>query len=108
MKRIACLLCVSLFMLGFLTCCAPARVQCFLARGIYSAAGIDSLLSVHSLPALSEWEGAAQFTDSGVRIPQWRHVERFKGSDTLELVYVVEARESSYLYVCRAVLRRSH
>ena len=108
MKRITCLLCVSLFMLGFLTCCAPARVQCFLARGIYSAAEIDSLLGEHSLPALSEWEGTAQFTDSGVRIPQWRHVERFKGSDTLELVYVVEARESSYLYVCRAVLRRSH
>ena len=107
MRRLIALLCL----LGVsLVCifCAPARVQCFLERGAYTGAQVDSIISTHALPPLESWAGAAQYTVSGTKIPQWRYVERFKGSDTLELVYVVEARESSYLYVCRAVLRRSH
>ena len=95
---------VLLFFLG----CASSRVQCFLERGIFSAYQVDSLLRVHSLPPLESWAGAAQYTVSGVKIPQWRYIERFKESDTVELVHVIEARDTVYLYVCRAVLRDSH
>lgn len=87
--------------------CAPARVQCFLERGTYTGAQVDSIISTHALPPLESWAGAAQYTVSGVKIPQWRHVERFKESDTVELVHVIEARDTVYLYVCRAVLRDS-
>lgn len=87
--------------------CAPARVQCFLERGTYTGAQVDSIISVHALPPLESWAGAAQYTVSGTKIPQWRYVERVKESDTVELVHVIEARDTVYLYVCRAVLRSS-
>lgn len=106
MRRLIALLCL----LGVsLVCifCAPARVQCFLERGVFSACQVDSLLRVHSLPPLGSWAGAAQYTVSGTKIPQWRYVERFRESDTVELVHVIEARDTVYLYVCRAVLRSS-
>lgn len=99
-----CLLGVSLVCIF----CAPARVQRFLKRGVLSAYQVDSLLCAHSLPPLESWAGAAQYTASGTKIPQWRYIERFKESDTVELVHVIEARDTVYLYVCRAVLRSSH
>ena len=99
-----CLLWVSLVCIF----CAPARVQCFLERGAYTGAQVDSIISTHALPPLESWAGAAQYTVSGTKIPQWRYVERVKESDTVELVHVIEARDTVYLYVCRAVLRSSH
>lgn len=106
MRRLIALLCL----LGVsLVCifCAPARVQRFLERSVLSAYQVDSLLCAHSLPPLDSWAGAAQYTVSGAKIPQWRYIERFKESDTVEMVHVVEARDTVYLYVCRAVLRSS-
>lgn len=106
MRRLIALLCllgVSLVCLF----CAPARVQCFLERGAYTGAQVDSIISTHVLPPLESWAGAAQYTVSGTKIPQWRYVEQVKESDTVELVHVIEARDSVYLYVCRAVLRSS-
>lgn len=106
MRRLIALLCL----LGVpLVCifCAPARIQCFLERGTYTRVQVDSIISVHTLPPLESWAGAAQYTVSGAKIPQWRYVERVKESDTVELVHVIEARDTVYLYVCRAVLRSS-
>ena len=106
MRRLIALLCllgVSLVCLF----CAPARVQCFLERGAYTGAQVDSIISTHALPPLESWAGAAQYTVSGAKIPQWRYVERFKESDTVELVHVIEVRDTVYLYACRAVLRSS-
>lgn len=85
--------------------CAPARIQCFLVRGAYTGAQVDSIISVHALPPLSSWRGSVQFTSDGGRVPQWFYIERYRKSDTVELVHVVEQRGGLYQYVCRVVLR---
>lgn len=85
--------------------CAPARVQCFLERGTYAGVQVDSIISAHALPPLSSWRGSVQFTSDGGSVPQWFYVERYRKSDTVELVHVVEQRGGLYQYVCRAVLR---
>lgn len=46
-----------------------------------------------------------QFTSDGGRVPQWFYIERYRESDTVELVHVLEQRGGLYQYVCRAVLR---
>lgn len=88
--------------------CAPARVQCFLERGTYTGAQVDSIISTHALPPLSSWRGSVQFTSNGGRVPQWFYVEQYRKSDTVEIVHVVEQRGVLYQYVCRAVLRGRH
>lgn len=88
--------------------CAPARVQCFMERGSYTEFQVDSIIDVHALPPLSLWQGSVQFTSDGGRVPQWFYIERYRKSDTVEIVHVVEQRGTLYQYVCRAVLRGRH
>lgn len=104
MRRLIALLCLLgvPFVCMF---CAPAQVQCFLERGTYTGAQVDSIISTHALPPLESWQGSVQFTSNGGRVPQWFYAEQYRKSDTVELVHVVEQRGSLYQYVCRAVLR---
>lgn len=78
--------------------------QRFVERGVFSWSKLDSVLLSNRLPAsLSSWRAQTYKLARGEDYHQWVLAVSYRDSVVKESVYVIEARDSVFLFVHRDI-----
>lgn len=95
---------VFLLLCCFAGCVAPRQMQ-FIERDAFPVRSLDSVLVSNELPDLDKWKRSSYFTASKSLYHQWTYVKQVYSKTADEAIYVIEDRDSLFLFVHRRVFR---